>query len=71
MRDTKRINVLCDKLKELWYLDPDLRFPQIFYVLLDEVDNKGCSGDGFYTEDDKWLEAIVRLIENYGNRRNK
>lgn len=58
MRDINRIEPFLDKFKELWKLNPDIRFGQMVYIL--------TSGrDIFNIEDDKMLELINdRIKEN-------
>ena len=51
MRDINRIEPLLDKLKELWKLNPDIRFGQLVYWIT-------IGYDLFNIEDDKILELI-------------
>ena len=51
MRDINRIEPFLDKFKELWKLNPDIRFGQLVYWLSIGIDL-------FNVEDDKMLELI-------------
>ena len=55
MRDIKRIEPFLGKLKELWELNPDIRFGQMVYNLTRAIDL-------FNIEDDKMLEIINQLL---------
>lgn len=56
MRDPKRIDEVTAKLNELWHKYPDLRFWQLLSCI------PFPSGDLFYLEDDRTLEAIKEII---------
>lgn len=51
MRDPKRIDEMCEQLKKLWKLQPDIRLGQL-------VCNTLPQNILFYVEDDKALELI-------------
>jgi len=61
MRNLNRIKPIISKLEELWLTSPDLRFGQIVYI----VASKLKVNDIFFPEDDKWLEAIEKAIEEH------
>lgn len=54
MRNPERIDEICDALKYLWHLCPDLRFGQLI------SDVYGITGNGkfFYMEDEEALRRI-------------
>lgn len=56
MRDPKRIDEMCEQLKKLWKLQPDIRLGQL-------VCNTLPQNILFYVEDDKALEIINKKIE--------
>ena len=56
MRDPKRIDDFCDRLKTVWHRVPDWRFGQLIYNVFGNKDN-------FYTED----KDMIRRIETYFN----
>ena len=67
MRDTNRIEPFLDKFKELWKLYPDYRFGQLVSMIEHRMDTK----DSFYIEEDKWIEAIEKEIDETIYRRTK
>lgn len=59
MRDPKRIGVILDLLGQYWTMDAgtmDLRLGQLLFSLK-------LSGDLFYVEDDKFIEALEEQIK--------
>lgn len=56
MRDPKRIDEMCEQLKKLWKLQPDIRLGQL-------VCNTLPQNNLFYVEDDTALEIINKKIE--------
>jgi len=58
VRNPERIKPMLDKLKELWYKHPDLRFGQLVTILGSQMDI-----DSFYAEEDKWIEIIEDMKE--------
>lgn len=56
--DKDRINSFLKQLEALWLQYPDLRFSQIIAVLENEL-----GGHTFYIDDEKWLNAIYKFIE--------
>lgn len=56
MRDPKRIDEMCEQLKKLWKLQPDIRLGQL-------VCNTLPQNILFYVEDDTALEIINKKIE--------
>lgn len=57
MRDMNRIDIVCDKLKEIWRQEPDWRFMQ----LINNFCREYLNSDGFYVED----EDLVKKLEDY------
>ena len=57
MRDPKRIDEFCDKLKTYWHMVPDWRFMQLICNL-----QLSIGSDGFYLEDDKIMELIDQML---------
>jgi hypothetical protein len=71
MRDINRIDILLEKFRELWMLNPDLRFGQLFNIIRSKITNT----DGFYIEDDIVQTAIEQLLEynkgeNHGRKKH-
>ena len=59
MRNPKRINEFCNRLKAAWSAMPDMRFGQ----LIENVNDFIASGFGiFYIEDDKLIERIEEYV---------
>jgi hypothetical protein len=56
VRDPKRIDEMCEQLKKLWKLQPDIRLGQL-------VCNTLSQKNLFYVEDDTALEIINKKIE--------
>ena len=52
MNDLERIDAIIDRLQQLWYAYPNLKFGQLIV---------GLMGDDYYfsMEDGVWLEAIT------------
>ena len=50
---------MVDAFQKLWEKCPDLRMGQLFSMIEQETGKKHIS---YNLEDDKWLEAIERLI---------
>lgn len=58
MRDPKRIDRICELLKECWLCYPDQRFFQLIVNLYN------CDkGDAFYIEDDEAEKMMTEFIE--------
>lgn len=57
MRDPNRINVICEKLAELWALVPDWRLGQLFNNL-----QRAERSDLFYMEDDKLIDRLRAML---------
>lgn len=57
MRDPKRIDEFCDKLKTYWHMAPDWRFMQLICNL-----QLSIGSDGFYLEDNKTMELIDQML---------
>ena len=58
MRDIERIDVICDKLKEMWKKFPDWRFTQMIVNFMSYV-----GSDCFYMEDEEFIEKLNQFIE--------
>lgn len=63
MRNPKRIDDFCEKLKEYWHKVPDWRFGQ----LINNIYRTYHLGDGFYVEDDKLLEFMADFFDGGDN----
>lgn len=59
MRDPKRIDDFCDRLKDVWRNVPDWRFGQLMMNLLGEM--KASGRDPFFSEDDE----MIGFLEGY------
>jgi hypothetical protein len=64
MRDINRIDPIVEKIGKFWKTRPDYRFWQIINVLHDELVKVESNRDIFFTEDDKWEEALDNLLKN-------
>jgi len=67
MRDSERIQVIIDKLKEIWLHNPDQRFGQLTYNLFSQIPNTRKKGqtelDMFHVEDDTFENYLDPIIE--------
>ena len=64
MREKSRITPFLFELQKLWESNPDLRFGQLIYLLVEYME---CN-DIFYPEDDLWLNAIIKAAyPDYSN----
>jgi len=63
-----RIDVITDKLNQLWHLYPDLRFAQILSIL--ELPEELKNTESFYWEDDVWENIINNTISKIANSNN-
>ena len=61
MRDPKRINEITQILNEVWQKYPDMRFWQLLACI--PMHKVGCSGDLFYVEDNKTMEALEKILK--------
>lgn len=61
MRDSKRISEFLYELGLLWEQMPDMRFGQLYFMIYFNLNNRDISDDGFYIEDDIWLDKIREL----------
>lgn len=64
MRDPKRIDDFCDRLKAVWHTVPDWRFGQLMVNLLGDM--KASGRDPFFPEDivgTMLLQKIPKLHE--------
>lgn len=59
MRDSKRLDQFCDRLKTVWHTVPDWRFGQLMSNIFEDM--KASGRDPFPTEDDEMIE----YLENY------
>jgi uncharacterized protein YihD (DUF1040 family) len=60
MRDSKRMDIVLNLLKEYWILNPDLRFGQIVGLL----QNDTIDDDLFNVEDEDLMKHIQKHINN-------
>lgn len=60
MRDPKRINEYCERLKVIWFSVPDWRFGQLISNAMTAFMNE-TKQDIFYPED----EEIISFMEKY------
>lgn len=60
MRDQQRIAEAIELISRIWYKYPDLR---LFQLLMGTL---SFSGDPFYVEDDKLIEALKAFCEERG-----
>lgn len=56
MRDPKRIDEFCDRLKAVWHQVPDMRFGQLMVGTFTIMEKSGT--DPFYREDDEMIEYL-------------
>lgn len=59
MRDIKRIDDFCNRLKAVWKQVPDLRFGQLMMNAFGTMLEGGR--DPFFTEEDE----MIKFLENY------
>lgn len=59
MRDPKRIDEFCDKLKEYWHKVPDWRFGQLMVNFLGSIER-----DPFFPEEDEMLVLMEKYFKN-------
>ena len=62
MRDPKRIDEFCDRLKKIWENVPDWRFGQLMSNALSEVQDR-TGQDVFYIEDDSMIAELEKLFQ--------
>ena len=60
MRDPKRIDQFCDRLKAVWSNAPDLRFGQLMVNVLEDMAASGK--DPFFPEDDEMIEYLEKFF---------
>ena len=60
MRDVNRIEIILEKIKDLWIIYPDWRFCQLIVNILGIKDN----GILFYIEDDELLNKLDQFNKN-------
>lgn len=58
MRDVNRIDEILKRIKVCWERWPDWRFMQLMCNF-----QRGIGQDGFYLEDDKFIEALEYYCE--------
>ncbi len=64
MRDIERIDKFLRKLSELWKMIPDLRFSQLYTVVVIQARDKFKIEDIYYLEEDQLEKIINDIIEN-------
>jgi hypothetical protein len=57
LRDKERIERICDKFKELWLQESELRFGQLIYIISNNLNKT----DIFNIEDEEWENMISAL----------
>ena len=57
MRDINRIDVICAKIAEIWKTVPDWRFMQLLVNFQETIGT-----DGFYLEDEKFIELFNDFV---------
>lgn len=57
MRDSNRINKICDMLKACWHMVPDWRFMQLICNLQNIIGD-----EGYYLEDNEVMEKIKEMM---------
>lgn len=62
MRDPKRIDDFCDRLKEVWKQVPDWRFGQLMLNALGDVQAK-TGRDVFFIEDPEMIQRLEELFK--------
>lgn len=63
MRDPKRIDVILQKMGEIWKEVPDMRFFQFMHALSYSVLDDFNIEDLFYLEDEDFMVTINRLLK--------
>jgi hypothetical protein len=64
MRNTDRIKPFLEKFEKLWETIPDLRFSQIYTILVIQAKEKFGIDDIYYLEDDEISEIIQNILDN-------
>lgn len=62
MRDIKRIDKFTDTLNKLWKEYPDLRFWQLFSLLLENTPDNLKGTDPFFWEETVWQKMLEDTI---------
>ena len=62
MRDPKRIDDFCDRLKEIWKQVPDWRFGQFIVNTMGEVSNR-TKQDIFFLEEDEMIQTLEEMFK--------
>lgn len=62
MRDPKRIDDFCDRLKEIWKQVPDWRFGQFIVNTIGEVSNR-TKQDIFFLEEDEMIQTLEEMFK--------
>ncbi len=62
MRDPKRIDDFCDRLKEVWKQVPDWRFGQLMLNALGDIQAQ-TSRDVFFIEDPEMIQRLEELFK--------
>lgn len=61
MRDPKRIDDFCDRLKEVWKQVPDWRFGQLMLNVLGDI-QANTGRDVFFIEDPEMIQRLEELF---------
>ena len=69
MRDPKRIDKFCDRLKAVWHTVPDWRFGQLMINILGDM--KASGRDPFFPEDDEMIKYLESYFKQRGVKANE
>lgn len=61
MRDIKRIDKFTNTLNKVWKQYPDLRFWQLFSLMLEHLPKEKENTDPFFWEEDVWVKMLELL----------
>lgn len=64
MRDLERIDVIIQKISELWKEVPDMRFFQLIHALSYAALEDHDIEDLFYLEDEHFIRTLNRCLES-------
>ena len=68
-RDPKRIEIMFDKIRKIWYRYPDLRLGQLLVNVI-PVTNP-AHYDPFYIEDEDLMKLLDRYLEGLEHGQEK
>lgn len=61
MRDSNRINDICDKLAAIWHTVPDWRLGQLIINFASRWENSNTGL--FYIEDDDFINLLYKYVK--------